>query len=67
MSFFPFGCRIFETWCLHIPVMDRTPFTGPLSLALYYLLLLHAMYLRICVSLVINSVALTVTSTVALV
>ena len=33
--FSPFGCRIFESWCLHIPVIDRTSFTGPpLSLSL---------------------------------
>ena len=63
---FPFGWRIFETWCLHIPVMDRTPFIGPpLSLTLFaicYLLVTASIYLRVCVPLVINSVALTVTS-----
>ncbi|KAI9083983.1 hypothetical protein K1719_033979 [Acacia pycnantha] len=26
-SFFFLGRRLFDIWCLHIPVMDRTPFT----------------------------------------
>jgi len=33
--------RIFDMWCLHIPVADRTPFTGTLfsSNSLYYFVL----------------------------
>uniref|UniRef100_A0A2P2LET9 Catalytic n=1 Tax=Rhizophora mucronata TaxID=61149 RepID=A0A2P2LET9_RHIMU len=32
MMFLPFEIRIFDIWCLHIPVKDRTSFTGLVKL-----------------------------------